>query len=231
MARRSYYITDDGRKVRVPSVTTVLGLIGDKGGLMGWYFKSGKEAARLELEENAGPFNTVWDLPKSAAEIGTIAHAMVEAELSGVKFDRSMYSEELLAGADTAYSAWSRWKSANDIQPIATELSLSSQVHRFGGTFDLVAMSANGRVLADLKTGAIYPEHLRQIAGYKILWEEAHPEEPIDELALIGISKGDGGLHYHSWPADSGTMRTAERGFLVAVENYQIEQVLKKAVA
>ena len=94
----------------VPSVTTVLKYSGDKGGLMNWYFQSGKEAARLELEENHRPINSVWDLPKNAAEIGTVAHAMIEADLHGVEFARDMYSPELLAAADAAFVSWQRFK-------------------------------------------------------------------------------------------------------------------------
>lgn len=222
MGTQRYTIDENGRKVTVPSVTTVLKYSGDKGGLMNWYFQQGKEAARLELEENHPPISSVWNLPKGAAEIGTVAHAMIEADLAGVEFARGPYSDEVLAGAEMAFSSWQRFKSKRSWTPIGTEVALSSVEHRYGGTMDCVSLDEE-RAITDWKTGkGIYAEHVMQIAAYLHLWRENRPDEPIDSVAILRLSKTDGSIHLHDWPADSPTIEAAWRGFLAARELYDV---------
>jgi len=222
MGTQRYTIAENGRRVQVPSVTTILKYSGDKGGLMNWYFQSGKEAARLELEENHAAINNVWDLPRAAAEIGTVGHAMIEADLHGLEFTRELYSDEVLAGADAAFESWLRFKKKRNWTAIGTEVALSSVEHRYGGTMDCVSLDEE-RAITDWKTGkGIYAEHIMQIAAYLHLWQENRPDEPIDSVAILRLSKTDGSIHLHDWPADSPTIEAAWRGFLAARELYDV---------
>src|SRR5216683_7786479 len=64
------YFLKDGSKV--PGTTTIIGRFKDSGGLMFWAFEQGKSGkARL------------YDDAEKAADIGTCAHAMVEARIKG----------------------------------------------------------------------------------------------------------------------------------------------------
>jgi hypothetical protein len=220
--RKNYYIADGHRRVRVPGVTTILKYAGDKGGLMNWYFTQGKEAMRLELEENEPPCDTVWDLPKTAAGIGTIVHAMIEADVHGHGFDRTMYPLAQLGKADAAFQAWTRWKAINQFTVVDTELSLVSTEHRFGGTQDITTIGSE-RTITDFKTGTgPWPEHLLQIAAYAALWRENRPDEPIDSVAILRVSKEDGSFHHHIWPLTSDTLVAAWDGFKAARALYNV---------
>jgi len=222
MPAKRYYARVDGRKVSVPSVTTILKFVGDKGGLNHWYYEQGREAMRLELEEDHEPITSVWNMPKTAATIGTIVHAMIEADVHGVEFRRDFYDASLMEPADMAFGGWRRWKAARKFDVIASELSLVSQVGRYGGTQDLTMVDGE-RTLLDLKTGAgIYPEHLLQLAAYAGLWHENRPDEPLDALAILRISKTDGSYHWHSWPIGSPTVAAAARGFAAARTIYDV---------
>lgn len=229
MGTRSYWITDPdtGRKVRVPSTTGITKVAGDKGGLFNWYFEGGKEAAALEAE-GLGPFRTIWDLPRGAAEIGTIVHAMIECDLRGNELDRALY-QPWPAEADEAFDVWLEFKDTSHVETVAVEHPLTSVRYRYGGTLDLVAR-INGRLtLADFKTGkGVYSEHLYQIAAYAHLWAENH-SEPLERMGILRLSKTDGGLHQHFWPCTSPTMKRAWEGFRHARALYDIERVMKDA--
>lgn len=230
MAAKRYYIDDGGRRVPVPSVTTILGFVGDKGGLQNWYFQQGKEAGRLEIEEGHEPFRTVWDLPKSAATIGTVAHAMIEADIRGVAFDRTLYDADVIMAADRAFQGWTRWRDQNRIEPVATEWSCASSTLRYGGTIDFVYRSPHGLGVMDFKTGGVYPDHILQVVAYACLWHDAHRSDTIAEVSIMGLSKADGSLHHHSWQYDSDTVRQAAAAFASAHAFYTSYQIVKKAI-
>ena len=66
--REGYYAADGKR---VPGVTTVIGRFKDSGGLIHWAWNEGKEGR--DYRDTSG----------KAADIGTLAHAFVEAKLMG----------------------------------------------------------------------------------------------------------------------------------------------------
>jgi len=228
MPSKSYWAEATGRKVRVPSVTTVLRFVGDKGGLYHWNFMQGKEAALLEAE-GQGPFNSVWDLPKGPAETGTVAHAMIEADLTGATFARDLHPADVLAEADEAFKVWLRWKEKRKLEVVATECSMVSESWMYGGTVDLVAYVDGELTLMDFKTGSVWAEHLLQVAAYARMWAETQ-DKPLEHIGLMRLSKTDGGLHQHFWPAASPTMIAAREGFQAALKIYDVlARKLKKA--
>ena len=231
MPAKRYYVKapDSGRKVSVPSVTSVLQYGGEKGALMWWHFQQGKEAARAEIEDDAAPCNTVWDMPKRAAEVGTIVHAMIEADVHGIALDYAMWRNDLVDSARGHFRAWERWKADNTFTTEATELSLVSDRHRYGGTQDITMVSSQ-RTIVDYKSGkGPYASHLYQLAAYYHLWLEAHPDQEVEAVAILRVS-ADGSFHHHSWPTDSETVERAWAAFLACRELYDIEKAMKKSL-
>ena len=55
----------------------------------------------------------------------------------------------------------------------------------------------NKRVMGDYKTTAsLYPEHLIQVAAYAKLWDEHHPDQPIDGgFYILRFSRESGDFH------------------------------------
>lgn len=230
MGTTAYYAKmPNGKKKRVPSVTGVLKYVGDKGGLMGWYFKQGKLASEMEADGHE-PINTVWNLPKTDAEIGTIVHLMIECDLSGVKFDRGSL-DELLIPADGAYRQWERFKVDRKLEVIATETALVHQDLGFGGTSDMVAKIDGRTTLVDFKTGGLYPDHIAQLAAYAALWTENHPETPLEAVALLGISKTAGMFKWVSMEVSADIVKRGWKLFragLTAQQEYtQIAKALR----
>src|SRR6185312_15860219 len=67
--KAGYHLADG---TRVPGTTTIIGRFKDSAGLMHWAFKQGKLGKERLYEE-----------AEKAADIGTLAHAMVELHIKG----------------------------------------------------------------------------------------------------------------------------------------------------
>jgi len=92
------YKTADGK--RVPGVTTVIG------GNLGW----NKQALMYWANQVGLDGRNHREVSEEAADTGTIAHAMVEAELKGLDWkelvDIKGVTDEQLGRAENAYLAW-----------------------------------------------------------------------------------------------------------------------------
>jgi len=159
------YKLPDG--TRVPGCTTVTGQL-NKPALIGW-------ANRLGLE---GVDATKYR--DQAAEIGTLAHHMIECDLKGKEPDTSDYSKNQIGDAETCFLKYLDWKSQYDIEPLWLEEPMVSEKHRYGGTPDIPCRLNGIPALLDIKTSdGIYKEYLYQVAGYDRLLREVrdfHPE-------------------------------------------------------
>lgn len=207
------YFLDDGTKV--PGVTTVLSRFKESGGLIHWAWNEGMEGRDYRETRDA------------AANAGTIAHALVECDIRAKAFDPSGHQTEALEKAYMAFAAYLEWKEQTNLKPVASEVALISEKHRFGGTLD--AMLVNGKLsLGDVKTSAgIYQEYLYQLAAYGIVWEENNPDRPIEGgYHLLRFSKQEGDFHHHYF----GDLSEARRGFLLMLELYEIDKRLKARV-
>jgi hypothetical protein len=177
---------------RIPGVTTVIGNLGwSKGGLMHWAWMEGIEGRN---------YNETRD---RAADIGTIAHAMVEADLTGKNWpdlvDTRGVSDEMLAQATAAYSAFHEWANGAKFKLTQSEHLLISEKHQFGGQIDVAAVQGR-RAIIDLKTSnGVYEDHKIQIAAYAHLWNENYPDEPIENHYILQLGK-DGGFAYYLLP-------------------------------
>lgn len=148
--RRSYTVDGD----RLPSVTTLLGVIDKSGPLMAW----------AVAETKAGrDYRATRD---TAATRGTSVHDALEVLASkGTPPELADFPAE-----DRGYvKALCRWWIDHDPEPVLVEQIVASPTHRFAGKFDLVAEIQGMRHLIDLKTSKrVYDTHHLQIAAYRL---------------------------------------------------------------
>jgi hypothetical protein len=181
----------DADGFRVPSVTTIIGVLGfNTQILMHW--------AVAESLAGRDPF-AVRD---RAADIGTIAHGMIEADIKGEKFDTSEYAPNDVEKASKAYKSFLDWQDKLGIECIASELQLVHQRLKYGGTIDLVARHDTELWLVDFKTSkAVYTEHKIQVAAYRELYN-ANNKDQIYECHILRLPK-DGGSYEHHWISEN----------------------------
>ncbi len=213
MPASRYYL--DGK--RVPGCTSaVIEQLGwSKRSLMHWANKIGLEGKEL----------STYTRP---ADIGTFAHAAVEADLKGEELDLSDVPADMMKPVRKILERFQEWKASRIDKVLLAEEELVSREHVFGGRPDLVFRSADGKVwLLDLKTGGVYPEQLVQVAAYALLVEE-QTEHRIDTLALLRIPQDSEGLttFERPWDRDSPELRVV----MLARELYDLHKVLKSEV-
>lgn len=170
------YKLADGKTI-VPGATTITGLL-NKPYLVKW-------ANNLGLEGIDS--STYTD---EAAKIGTLAHAMVQADLQGETIDRNEYSPIQVDLAENAVLSFFEWKKQHDIAPIHCEKPFVSETRRYGGTVDCYCMLDGKPTLLDFKTGkAIYEEYFVQLAAYAELLREAGL--PVEECRILRIGRDE----------------------------------------
>lgn len=190
MGRPISYHTADGK--RVPSVTSCLSQLGwNKESLIRWANRCGLEGQSLD------------DARGGAATVGTIVHAMIEGHLKGEPVDVSKLSSDLRDPAEIAFAAFLEWKGTNVVGVLLSEKPMVSEALRVGGTPDLIYKDQNEQIaLLDYKAaGGTYADNVVQIAGYGVLWDELHPDDPVKRYQVLRIDKENGGFHWSSWPA------------------------------
>lgn len=187
MAVRELYKDSEGK--RVPSVTTILSRFKESGGLLYWANQEG--LAGRTLDEARAP----------AATAGTMAHDLVEAQINSRPLPELAGDPAVIAKARAAFAAYLTWAEMYKITIRHTEVSLVSNLHRFGGRLDAIGMNGEGLVLLDWKTSnAVYADYLLQLAGYKVLWEETYPAHPLIGFHLCRFAKEEGDFSHHYFP-------------------------------
>lgn len=216
MARpKGGYCLKDG--TRIPSVTTVISRFKASGGLIHWAWQQGRDG--LDYRETRD----------KAADAGTCAHAMVECDIRQLPFNVNDYQPDVIEKASGAFNAYTEWKDQTQLVPVATEVSLVSEEYGFGGTLD--AMLINGKLaLGDWKTAnAVYHDNLMQLAAYKGLWEEHHPDRPVEGgFHLLRFSKQKHpddpvSFAHHYW----SSLDLAWEQFLLLLHAYRNDKRLK----
>ena len=166
--------------VKVPSVTTVLGIL-NKPALVHWAWQLGCDGIDYrEARDNA-------------ADIGTLAHYLIMCYLKGEEPDTSEYSEQDIDKAENCVLKFHEWARDKTIEPIIVEGSLVSKEHRFGGTIDFYGYVNSELTLVDFKTGkALYLDMFGQLAGYEhLLIENSYPVESV-RILRIGRTEDEG---------------------------------------
>jgi len=185
------YFLSDGAKV--PGVTTILGRFKESGGLMQWAFAQGRSGAA-----------SLYETSKVAADIGTLAHLMVEHHIHhrGAVERPAEMSESDFVRAEAAFHSYLTWEEQTSLRVLTTEVRLVSEKHRFGGTIDALGEIRGHLCLPDWKTSnATYSDYLIQIAAYGALWEENFPDQPLEGgFHLLRFAKENGDFHHHHFP-------------------------------
>jgi hypothetical protein len=197
---------------RVPGVSTIASVAKDSGALVHWAW---------ELGQRGVDYRQVRD---SAADAGTLAHAAVDAWVRNEPFTFDG-PPDVVGRAKRAFDAFLEWAGQSRLVVTHSEVTIISESLRVGGTLD--AMLINGRrALGDWKSSAgIYLENMIQIAGYGVLWSEAHPEEPIDGgFHLIRFDKVHGDFAHRWW----GDLSDAREAFVLCRRLYDLRVVLKQ---
>jgi ATP-dependent exoDNAse (exonuclease V) beta subunit len=173
------YKTSDGK--RVPSVTTIIGILG-KPALLHWVAKVTREGL---------DWTKVRD---DAASVGTLTHAMIFAHLKGETLDLSEYSPDDVSRAETCLIKYWDWEKEHpDIKDLMLEAPLISEIYKFGGTIDRLCVMGDELVLIDYKTGKeIYDDMWLQLAAYEMLLAENEHEIQSARILRIGRDEKEG---------------------------------------
>jgi hypothetical protein len=167
------YRTADGEKV--PGVTTVLQVL-NKPALVKWANNLGLQGIDC---------NKFRD---KMADIGTLAHLVVLDYFKGEQSDYSEYSKDDIDKAENCLISFYSWVKENNVEPLAVETQIISELYRYGGTIDLYCLLNGIPTLVDFKTGkAIYEEMFIQVAAYRQLLEEA--SRPLKQARILRIGR------------------------------------------
>ena len=166
------------------------------------------------------------DTSQRAADVGTCAHAMVEADLKDKKFDAKPYPKDIVKKAKVPFEAWLEWKGLVDFSLLTSEESLISEKYQFGGTIDVAAIKKKICIL-DLKTSnGVYPDHIIQLAAYGQLWDEARGNVigGNEGFYLLRLGKEEASFHYHYWPK----LTKAWKAFKLLLELHKLQKPLRR---
>lgn len=222
---QGYWVGDQ----RVPGTTTIIGRFKESGGLLQWAFQQGKAGLA-----------TLYEKRDEAANIGTLAHLMVEADINGESPEKVLdgVEDEHAEKARNAFMMYRLWESQNKIKLLSRyqEIQLVSLEHRFGGTPDAIGEVDGEVVLLDWKTSnGVYQDYLVQLSAYQHLINDGvrmDTGEPLDlkvgsgaHLLRFAKDYPDFGHHYF------GDLSQAWRQFQLFREAYDIDKTLKKRAA
>ena len=130
---------------------------------------------------------------KSLAEIGSLVHLMILADLHGEDPSTctAIEAKPMVDLAENCFLSYLSWKAGKVIEPILLEHPLVSEMFKFGGTLDFYGRIDHVLTLADFKTGAaIYDEHWYQLASLSVLLAEAGYESP-KSFTIINIPRAE----------------------------------------
>jgi hypothetical protein len=237
-APRRQYRTTDGK--RLPGVTTVLGVL-DKPALMGWAASVAAEATAHACANGEPPHQAaitgraaVFTRRDKAADLGTRAHALVEAHFSGEAVVVDVSDPEVAKVAECAQRAIAHIKATCD-RVVAVEVAHSvdsvpwktMDLGGYGGTLDMIVERGGRQYVADLKTGkGAYDEVVPQLAAYRHLWEQQHSAECMIDGGIVFHVPVDGeGVNEHQ--IDSATLDAGWRVFCGALIVYHARDAAK----
>lgn len=210
---------------RVPGTTTIIGRFKDSGGLLQWAFKQGQAAERGEI-------SSLYDKRDQAADIGTMAHAMVEYHINFPERERAIEdvkrqfnpTDEDLKKAAKAFDAYLMWQSMTKLKIVDQEMQLVSEEYQFGGCPDAIGEINGELCLLDWKTSTgVYPDYMIQLAAYNQLWIENNPDRPLKGFHLCRFAKDYPDFSHYYW----GELDSAWEQFKLYRKAYDLDKELK----
>jgi len=207
-AHQRYYV--DG--LRVPGATTVVDVLGyNKRALIGW--------ARKTALAGEDPFK----VRDEAADIGTIAHGLIEELLTGREFPRGEYPPAYVETAEGCLGGFEEWVEKNNVEAVGSEVQLTHKDLYYGGTIDFEAVVDGMYSLIDFKTSSsIWMEHRIQLASYAELLRIHKGVYP--KLYLLHLDKEAGCVHTYQYP---NRLDTEWLMFLRGLEAYWLQRFLE----
>lgn len=185
----------------VQGVTTILGKVIAKDGLVNW-------AANLAVQamiDGATPEEAKKAHTKKkdkGADIGSEVHTAIESHIKGEKVTTTTPE------AKKALDAFYEWLTQRDVKFLESEIAVYSKKYNYCGTCDFIAEIDGRRYIGDWKTAdpkkewknnkytgklRAYPEHFIQVAAYdQALTEMGHAS--FDGHMIVYVTK-DGKLH------------------------------------
>ena len=171
------YILKDG--TQVPGASTIAKIGDDGSSLIHWAWDLGNRGIDYRKARD------------QAADIGTIAHFLIECFLHGHEADLSDFCQADIGKANIAFGNFRTWWDAEGLTVLEPEVQLVSEEHLFGGTIDAPSRDRDGKiVLLDWKTSkGIWPAHKFQLAAYEKLWNECRPDMKVQRRGIVRIGK------------------------------------------
>jgi len=206
---------------RVPGTTTIIGRFKDASGLLYWACEQGKAIERGEI-------SSLYDKRDAAADAGTLAHSLVEAHINKEPLP-IIPDTDIGKQAQQGYENYLRWAEDNRIKVISQEMEMVSEEYLFGGCPDAMGIDSREMLcILDWKTSnGVYPDYLIQIAAYRQLWEENHPDQPVTGgFHLLRFSKEHADFAHHYW----AELDTAWEQFKLFRAAYDNDKLLKKRI-
>jgi hypothetical protein len=240
-AKHFYSVTVPGTTIRnlyQPSVTGIIGMKDKSGALVPWAVGQMTERVKTLLGEG----DETWDREtllavletaqetwrnerQKAADIGSLAHRVLEARLLGSSITLPITADSLLAPnltpemvklANNAISAGLRYLDEHSVRVIQAEAPRWSPTYGFIGTGDLIAEIDGKLSILDWKTSKrLYPTVFLQLAAYQQAYQEEHPGQQILQRVAVNIGR-DGELTVES--RDNATFERDLRMFLALLE-------------
>ena len=181
-AHHKYFISENGRRRLVPSVTQCIDLIDRSGPLTQWSANATVDALReqilpgqaydevqLEAIFEHARFN-FRRIAKRAKSVGSLAHEWIKAYLKGER--KEMPVNEQARNACLAAKAWLD----EHFLMCKAEMQVYSRKYKYAGTLDTVGYVDTWLSVVEWKTSAaIYPEYSLQAAAYKHALVEMKP--------------------------------------------------------
>jgi hypothetical protein len=122
------------------------------------------------------------------AQVGSCAHAMVEAMLKNTEPDLADFSKAQIDMAENSILSFLEWQKSNKLEVLQTELQLVSEKLKYGGTIDCYCKLNGLYTVLDFKTGkGIYDDYLFQVSAYKYLAIENG--YPVNQVGILQIGR------------------------------------------
>lgn len=195
---------------RLPSVTTITGVLDKSGGLVPWASKqcgdytwtalTGAEPGEWpaligSVEVNVDGLHTILakardhhrSVKQKAGKKGTNVHDACEAWLTGNPWDITAPTDPEEAAAWTAFTAWWRDTGGVRFDVVATEVTVLGPAAAYAGRFDLLLRDkqTGHLTLGDFKTSkGIYSEAFMQTAAYAMALGENHDTQVVGTMII-----------------------------------------------
>lgn len=181
----------------VEGVTNALNVI-SKPALINWAAKMsaeyiernlvpGKALNEIEIKELCRKAKFAHrEKKQSAADIGSMVHALIETYIKNKGKVGSVIHPEVNAG----FNAFKQWIDENKVEFHASEQKVYSKTHKFCGTFDFIATVNGKRMMGDIKTSSgIYHEMFLQTSAYQLARQEEFPDEVFEGHVIVNCRK------------------------------------------